>query len=204
LSEFVAKERSLKLAIYPAPDAVFSAFNNSPFARTRVVIIGQDPYHGPHQAHGMSFSVARGVAIPPSLRNIYKELTTDVPGWTVPKHGNLETWARQGVLLLNSVMTVEGGKPNSHKGRGWERFTDGVVAAVNKRQGKGCVFMLWGAYAEAKGIAINAKKHCVLRSAHPSPLSANRGFFGCGHFSKANDFLSSTNQATIDWTVPRQ
>lgn len=201
LSEFVARERTSKV-VYPPRELLFSAFNNSPYNRTKVVIIGQDPYHGPRQAHGMCFSVMRGVAIPPSLKNIYTELESDIRGWKAPKHGNLEAWAKQGVLLLNSVLTVEGGKANSHRGRGWERFTDAVVAALNKRDGKGCVFMLWGGPAKQKGSKINQSKHCVLRAVHPSPLSAHNGWFGSKHFSQANEYLIRTKQAPIDWTLP--
>lgn len=201
LADFVSRERASKI-IYPPVDMLFSAFNNSSFSKTKVVIIGQDPYHGPRQAHGMCFSVMRGVAIPPSLVNIYKELESDIPGWKVPKHGNLEHWAKQGVLLLNSVLTVEGGKANSHRNRGWERFTDAVVAALNKRQGNGCVFMLWGGPAKQKGSKINQAKHCILRSVHPSPLSAHNGWFGSKHFSKANEYLARTKQKPIDWSLP--
>jgi uracil-DNA glycosylase len=203
LAAFVEARRAAA-RVYPPPEALFSAFNYSSFTRTRVVIIGQDPYHGPRQAHGMAFSVARGVPIPPSLRNMYKELAEDVEGWAVPRHGNLEPWARQGVLLLNAVLTVEDGRPNSHKGRGWERFTDAVVAAINKREGKGVVFLLWGSYAKAKGEGINKRKHSVMHAPHPSPLSASRGFFGCKHFSAANAYLVRTGQEPIDWTLPTQ
>jgi uracil-DNA glycosylase len=202
LLEYVARQRA-SATVYPEPDVVFSALNNCPLARTKVVIIGQDPYHGPRQAHGMCFSVNRGLPIPPSLRNIYKELADDIPGWTHPGHGNLEHWAKQGVLLLNSVLTVEAGKANSHKGRGWERFTDAVVHAINKREGKGCVFMLWGGPAKLKGSSINQHKHCILRTVHPSPLSASQGFFGSKHFSLANKHLIETNQTPIDWNIPK-
>lgn len=201
LAEFVAAERKAR-TVYPPPEKVFSAFNHSSFARTRVVIIGQDPYHGPRQAHGMCFSVQDGVYPPPSLMNVFAELEKDIPGFTRPKGGCLEKWANQGVLLLNSVLTVVGGQPNSHKNRGWERFTDAVVQALNHRKGSGIVFMLWGGYAKKKGASINRKKHCVLASVHPSPLSANRGgWFGNNHFSKANEFLARTKQDTIDWKL---
>lgn len=201
LAEFVDAERQKK-TVYPPPNKVFSAFNHSAFTRTKVVIIGQDPYHGPRQAHGMCFSVQEGVFPPPSLLNIFGELENDIPGFVRPKSGCLEKWANQGVLLLNSVLTVVAGQPNSHKGRGWERFTDAVVNALNKRKGPGIVFMLWGGHAKKKGAKVNPKKHCVLTAAHPSPLSANKGgWFGNKHFSKANTFLKKTDQQTIDWTL---
>lgn len=201
LIKFVATERKSG-RVYPSPENVFSAFNHSSFARTRVVIIGQDPYHQPRQAHGMSFSVPDGILPPPSLLNIFQELENDIPGFKRPKGGCLEKWANQGVLLLNSVLTVRQGNPGSHANRGWERFTDAVVYALNHREGPGAVFMLWGSYAKKKGATINRIKHCVLTSVHPSPLSANRGgWFGEGHFSKANDFLIKTKQDPIDWTL---
>lgn len=201
LVNYVAMERK-NGTVYPPPDLVFSAFNHSVFDRTRVVIIGQDPYHGPRQAHGMSFSVPDGVYPPPSLLNIFRELETDIPDFKRPKGGCLEKWGNQGVLLLNAVLTVRRAQASSHQGRGWERFTDAVVTALNKRDGPGCVFMLWGAYAKRKGAAINRERHCVLTSVHPSPLSANRGgWFGNKHFSKANDFLVKTKQDPIDWKL---
>ncbi|KAI0566420.1 Uracil-DNA glycosylase [Gracilaria domingensis] len=201
LTEFVSKERQAK-AIYPPPDKVFSAFNHSSFVRTRVVIIGQDPYHGPNQAHGMCFSVPQGVYPPPSLQNIFRELETDIPGFVKPKSGCLEKWANQGVLLLNSVLTVQRAQPASHRGRGWERFTDAVVDALNRRPGPGLVFMLWGGYAKKKGATIDSKRHCVLKAVHPSPMSANSGgWFGNKHFSKANEFLTKTKQDVVDWKL---
>lgn len=201
LAQFVADERQKK-TVFPPPDKVFSAFNHSSFSRTKVVIIGQDPYHGPRQAHGMCFSVQEGVFPPPSLINIFGELENDISGFARPEGGCLEKWANQGVLLLNSVLTVVSGQPNSHKGRGWERFTDAVVNALNKRKGPGIVFMLWGGNAKKKGAKVNPKKHCVLTAVHPSPLSANRGgWFGNKHFSKANTFLKKTDQQPIDWTL---
>lgn len=201
LASFVLEERT-KGTVYPPPERLFSAFNHSALSRTKVVMIGQDPYHGPRQANGLCFSVSPGVPLPPSLRNIFKELESDVPGFTIPKSGSLEAWANQGVLLLNAVLTVRQGSPNSHAGRGWERFTDAVVAALNSREGSGIVFMLWGGYAKRKGAKINQKKHCVLTSTHPSPLSANRGgWFGTGHFSKANDYLEKTQKQPINWIL---
>lgn len=201
LVKFVAAERKAG-TIYPPPENVFSAFEHSTFTRTRVVIIGQDPYHQPRQAHGMSFSVPEGVFPPPSLINIFQELETDIPGFKRPSSGCLEKWANQGVLLLNAVLTVRRGCPGSHANRGWERFTDAVVYALSHRNGPGCVFMLWGGYAKKKGASINRTKHHVLTSVHPSPLSANRGgWFGNQHFSKANAFLKKTKQDPIDWIL---
>lgn len=200
LHAFVCAQRA-NATVYPSPENVFSAFNAARFARVRVVIIGQDPYHGPGQAHGMSFSVPAGVTHPPSLRNIFKELADDIDGFTVPKSGCLQKWADQGVLMLNAVLTVRRHEAASHQGRGWERFTDAVVAALNTRPGPGLVFMLWGGYAKKKGARIDTKRHCVLTSAHPSPLSAHRGWFGSGQFSRANAFLKKSRQDTIDWTL---
>lgn len=201
LADFVAEQRK-KETVFPPPDKIFSAFNHCALSRTKVVIIGQDPYHGPRQAHGMCFSVPDGVTPPPSLLNIFGELEQDIPGFKRPKSGCLEKWANQGVLLLNSVLTVGMGQPGSHRGRGWERFTDAVVDSLNKRNGPGIVFMLWGGYAKKKGAKVNPKKHCILTAVHPSPLSANRGgWFGNRHFSKANEFLKRTDQHPIDWTL---
>lgn len=210
LVNFIRSERQAHV-IYPAPHDVLSAFNHSTFSRTRVVIIGQDPYHGPGQAHGMSFSVPPGMFQPPSLVNIFRELENDVNGFVKPmnKKGCLDKWANQGVLLLNSVLTVRRGSPGSHQARGWERFTDAVVHALNHRKvkdaevgGGGVVFMLWGGYAKKKGAGINRKKHLCLTAVHPSPLSANRGgWFGNNHFSKANEFLTRNGQTPIDWKL---
>jgi uracil-DNA glycosylase len=167
--------------------------------KVRVVILGQDPYHGPNQAHGLSFSVPEGVAIPPSLRNIYKEIVSDLGG-TIPTNGNLTKWANQGVLLLNSVLSVQAGQAASHKGKGWEQFTDKIIEILNC-ENEGLVFMLWGAYAQKKGQSIDRQKHLVLRAPHPSPLSAHRGFLGCKHFSQANSYFRSLGQADIDWQI---
>lgn len=199
LTAFVAYERKSGKQIYPAEENVFAAFNHTGFADVRVVILGQDPYHGPGQAHGLSFSVPRGVRIPPSLRNIYQEIERDL-GIAPPTHGNLTGWARQGVLLLNAVLTVEQARAASHSRRGWEAFTDAAIAALNDRRA-GLVFMLWGAYAQKKGAFINTDKHLVLESPHPSPLSAHRGFLGNGHFSAANKWLSENEYTPIDWSV---
>jgi uracil-DNA glycosylase len=197
LLNYVEKERSKK-TIYPPESEVYSAFNFTPLKKTKVVIIGQDPYHGEDQAHGLCFSVKPGVKVPPSLRNIYKELKRDL-NLTTPTHGNLCSWAKQGVLLLNSVLTVEDGKPASHQKIGWEKFTDKVVEVVNSER-ENVVFMLWGNYAKKKGINIDRKKHLVLESGHPSPLSA-RFFTGNSHFSKANKYFKKTHQTPIDWSL---
>ena len=187
--------------IYPSPDRWFTAFNLTPFDKVKVVILGQDPYHGANQAHGLCFSVLPGVPVPPSLRNIYKELASDL-GITPVKHGYLESWAQQGVFLLNSVLTVEHGAAASHQKMGWETFTDAVIETLNANT-ENTVFMLWGGYARRKGQMIDQKRHLVLECAHPSPLSV-RGFTGCRHFSKANDYLQQLGKASIDWQLPDQ
>ena len=184
--------------IYPKNSLIFNALRCTPFSEVKVVILGQDPYHGAGQAHGLSFSVEAGIPKPPSLQNIYKELKSDL-GIQTPNHGSLAGWARQGALLLNSVLTVEADKPASHANMGWERFTDAIIAAVNQHL-TGVVFLLWGAYAQKKGATINADKHLILKSVHPSPLSAHRGFLGCRHFSQANEFLIKNGKAAIDWS----
>ncbi|MFT5719852.1 MAG: uracil-DNA glycosylase [Motiliproteus sp.] len=191
--------QALQHRVYPPPKEVFAALDLCPLDRVKVVILGQDPYHGPGQAHGLSFSVKPGIKIPPSLANIYKELQQDV-GCKPVDHGCLDAWARQGVLLLNAVLTVQQASPNSHQGQGWERFTDRIIQLLNDRQ-EGLVFMLWGAYAQKKGAFIDTGRHCVLSAPHPSPLSAYRGFFGSGHFSKANAYLQARGEAPIDWQL---
>jgi uracil-DNA glycosylase len=183
--------------VYPAAGKIFNAFNTTPFDQVKVVILGQDPYHGPGQAHGLSFSVPDGVRLPPSLVNIYKEIS-DETGAPMPASGNLERWARQGVLLLNATLTVEAGKAASHQGRGWEELTDAVVRELSTRR-EHLVFMLWGSPAQRKGRFIDRGRHLVLTSPHPSPLSAYRGFFGNGHFVKANEYLLQTGQTPIIW-----
>jgi len=193
------RERSGVAQIYPPPAQWFSAFDATPLDQVKVVILGQDPYHGPGQAHGMCFSVLPGVAIPPSLRNIYKELQSDV-GCASVTHGYLQSWADQGVFLLNSVLTVEQSQAAAHQGKGWEQFTDVVIERLSKERSN-LVFMLWGGYARKKGQVIDGNNHCVLTSAHPSPLSV-RGFYGCKHFSHANDYLSSVGKSAIDWQLP--
>jgi uracil-DNA glycosylase len=200
LSRFLRDRRADGASLYPPPGDIFRAFWETPPAKAEVVILGQDPYHGPGQAHGLSFSVAPGVPIPPSLNNIFKELETDL-GVARPDHGCLIPWARRGVMLLNAVLTVERGQAGAHQGRGWERFTDRVIDCLNKSETPR-VFLLWGSHAQKKGAQIDAQRHCVLRAPHPSPLSAHRGFLGCRHFSQANRWLSERGQAPIDWSLP--
>lgn len=200
LRAFLLQRKQQGHVIYPKGNEYFNAFNYTPFDRVKVVILGQDPYHGPNQAHGLCFSVRPGVALPPSLINIFKELNRDL-GIPMPSHGCLTHWAEQGVLLLNAVLTVEQGQANAHQGKGWEQFTDAVIRELNEHR-EGIVFMLWGSYAQKKGQFINRRKHCVLTAPHPSPLSAHRGFLGCGHFSRANEYLRQRNQTPIDWSLP--
>lgn len=199
---FIENERRSGKVIYPPNRAIFNALALTPFSSVRVVILGQDPYHGPEQAHGLCFSVQHGIKPPPSLINIFKELQSDL-GIPRPSHGCLEHWAEQGVLLLNAVLTVEQGKPGSHAQKGWERFTDRIVAELNSRL-EGVVFLLWGAYAQKKGGCIDSARHLVLTAPHPSPFSADRGFFGCKHFSVTNQHLMSRGLAPIDWSVPEE
>lgn len=196
LMKFLESEHAGKEAIFPPPDQVY-AWGACPLNKVRVVIVGQDPYHGPGQAHGLCFSVPKGVTTPPSLVNIYKELVTDIPGFKRPDHGCLTSWAEQGVLLLNAVLTVRKATPNSHKDKGWEKFTDAVIEIVNK-QCSGVVFIHWGQYAQKKGAKVDKKKHLVLNGAHPSPLSASK-FYGCKHFSQTNAYLTSKGKAPINW-----
>jgi uracil-DNA glycosylase len=186
-------------SIYPAKDKVFNALNITSYKNVKVVIIGQDPYHQKGQAHGLSFSVEKGVKTPPSLKNIYKELSSDL-GCFIPNNGNLNKWAKQGVLLINSVLTVQDSNPNIHKNLGWQNFTLKVIKQLNKKE-QPIVFMLWGANAKAYNKYIDQTKHYILTSTHPSPLSAYRGFFGCKHFSKSNKFLTKNNQQPIDWQI---
>ncbi len=185
--------------VYPGMYDIFNALRYTPYSSVKVVIIGQDPYHGPNQAHGLSFSVREGVPPPPSLQNIFKEIKSDL-GLPIPNHGCLEKWARQGVLLLNAVLTVRAGQANSHKGQGWEKITDSIIRHLNDRQ-KPMVFLLWGANAGAKSALVTNPSHLVLKCAHPSPLSAYNGFFGCRHFSKANKYLSECGLKEIDWRL---
>ena len=200
LKRFLLAEKQQGKRIFPKGSDWFRALDLTPIEEVRVVILGQDPYHGPGQAHGLCFSVPSGVQPPPSLVNIYKELESDL-GISRPRHGFLEHWARQGVLLLNSVLTVEMGRAASHRERGWERFTDRIIAEVNAKSDP-VVFMLWGSYAQKKAAFVDGSKHLVLKAPHPSPLSAHSGFFGCRHFSKANAFLESRGMEPIDWALP--
>jgi len=201
LGDFLHQEKRQQRVIYPPGNEIFNALELTDFERVKVVILGQDPYHGPNQAHGLSFSVKPGVPAPPSLLNIFKEIHSDL-GLEPPSHGCLLHWARQGVLLLNAVLTVEKSQAGSHRGKGWETFTDAVVDALNQQR-EGLVFLLWGSYAQKKGRLIESRRHCVLQSPHPSPLAAHRGFFGCRHFSRANDYLASKLHTPIDWSLPK-
>lgn len=197
LTTFVRKAYQAS-TVYPPGSKIFEAFNRTPFDKVKVVILGQDPYHGPNQAHGLCFSVQDGIQPPPSLINIYKELQKEYGVAVNMTNGNLTRWADQGVLLLNATLTVEAGKAGSHQGKGWETFTDAAIKALSDRR-DGLVFMLWGSYAQQKGRVIDRSKHLVLESSHPSPLSVYRGFDGCGHFKKANQYLQSRGQEPIDW-----
>ena len=199
LQAFVQKRRA-EVRVFPEEKNVFNALELTPFESVKVVILGQDPYHGPNQAHGLSFSVKPGIKPPPSLLNMYKELSDDIEGFQMPNHGYLVEWAQQGVLLLNSVLTVEQGLAHSHANWGWEIFTDKVIEALNHHR-ENLVFLLWGSPAQKKGQFIDRQKHCVLTSVHPSPLSAHRGFFGCRHFSKANAYLQQQGIAPINWQL---
>ncbi len=199
LKQFLLNEKNAGKTIFPMGSEYFAALNATPFDQVKVVIIGQDPYHGPGQAHGLSFSVKPDVPPPPSLKNIYKELKSDL-GINPPNHGFLLPWAKQGVLLLNAVLTVEENKAASHQGKGWEQFTDAVVHALNDKR-EGLVFVLWGSYAQKKGAFIDRKKHFVIESPHPSPLSAHRGFLGSKPFSKINDYLKSRGESEISWAL---
>lgn len=200
LKSFLVAEREAGKRIFPKGNEWFRALDLTPLDKVRVVILGQDPYHGEGQAHGLCFSVRPGTQIPPSLVNIYKELESDL-GIKPARHGFLEHWAGQGVLLLNSVLTVEMGRAAAHQGKGWERFTDAIIARINEKP-EPVVFMLWGAYAQKKAGFVDSSRHLVLKAPHPSPLSAHNGFFGCRHFSKANAFLESRGSKPIDWALP--
>lgn len=202
LKVFLKKQMDQGKTIYPKGSEYFAAMNATSFDQVKVVILGQDPYHGPGQAHGLSFSVKPGVPPPPSLVNIFKELKSDL-GIQPPKHGYLKSWADQGVLLLNATLSVEGGRAGSHQGKGWEQFTDQVVNQLNQER-KNLVFMLWGSFAHKKGASVDTRKHLVLKAPHPSPLSAHRGFFGCRHFSKANEYLKTRGITPIDWSLKEQ
>lgn len=199
--DFVARCRAAGEEIYPDDHNIFSAFRYTPLEKLKVVILGQDPYHEPGQAMGLAFSVPPGIPVPPSLQNIYKELGSSVPGFSIPSHGCLIPWARQGVLLLNTVLTVRKGAANSHHHQGWEEFTDGVIRAINDNCSN-IVFMLWGSAARQKGAGIDRSRHLVLEASHPSPLSAHRGFLGCGHFARANGYLREHGMSTVNWQLP--
>jgi uracil-DNA glycosylase len=200
LRAFIQKQLQQKKTIYPHGKEFFSALNETPFSKVKVVIVGQDPYHGPQQAHGMSFSVRPGILPPPSLQNIFKEINRDLH-LPIPHHGYLLHWARQGVLLLNAVLSVEAYKANSHQHQGWELFTDAIIRTLNEKR-RHLVFLLWGKAAQEKGQSIHPQNHLILKSVHPSPLSAYRGFLGCGHFSKTNHYLQSLGYSPIDWSLP--
>lgn len=199
LSAFVQEERR-RYEVYPPQELVFNAFRLTPFSEVKVVILGQDPYHNVGQAHGLSFSVPEGIAFPPSLKNIFAELSTDIEGFQIPFSGDLTKWAKQGVLLLNATLTVRAHQAASHQKQGWERFTDEIIAKVSSEL-EHVVFLLWGSYAQQKAALIDASKHLVLKAVHPSPLSVYRGFFGCRHFSKANAYLQAHGKQPIDWRL---
>lgn len=200
LKSFLLEEKQKGFVVYPKNADIFNAFNHTPFDKVKVVILGQDPYHGQGQAHGLSFSVQRGIAIPPSLRNMYKELAEDFSGFKTPLHGDLTSWADQGVLLLNATLTVRANEAASHQKRGWETFTNQVISTLSKER-SGIVFLLWGRFAQQKEVLIDTTKHFVLKTAHPSPLSAYNGFFGSKHFSTANQLLEKQGLKPIDWQV---
>lgn len=200
LRDFLLAEKRAGKTVYPPGGLIFNALNSTPFEKVKVVVLGQDPYHGPGQAHGLSFSVPPGVPFPPSLLNIYKEIQQEL-GLPIPSNGCLQSWADQGVLLLNAMLTVEHSRAGSHQGKGWESFTDAIVHRLNEQR-SGLVFLLWGSYAQKKAHFVDGNKHLVLKSPHPSPLSAHRGFFGNGHFAKTNQYLVDSGQAAIDWSVP--
>jgi len=200
LAAFLRQRKAAGAAVYPPGAEIFAAFEATPFDQVKVVILGQDPYHGPGQAHGLCFSVRPGVQTPPSLVNMYKEIERDL-GIAPPDHGWLMPWAKQGVLLLNAVLTVEHGRAGAHQGKGWEGFTDHVVDVLNHER-DGLAFLLWGSYAQAKGRMIDTSRHRVFKTSHPSPLSAHRGFLGCGHFSAVNEWLRQRGHAPIDWSLP--
>lgn len=200
LRQFLQQEKAQKKTIYPPSSLIFNAFNSTPFDKVRVVILGQDPYHGDGQAHGLCFSVPNEIKkLPPSLKNIYKELQNDV-GFKIPSHGNLQKWTTQGVLLLNAILTVEANQPASHQKRGWEELTNAVIKKLSEQR-EGLIFVLWGNFAQQKATLIETPKHIILKAPHPSPFSAHSGFLGCKHFSQINDILRSKGETQIDWQV---
>ena len=198
LKSFLLKEKQEGKIVYPPGGLIFNAFNHTPFDQVKVVIIGQDPYHGANQAHGLSFSVQKGVSIPPSLRNIYKELASDIPGFKIPNHGDLTKWADQGVLMLNASLTVRANEAGSHQKIGWEEFTNQAIKALAEKR-EGIVFLLWGKFAQSKAAFIDPNKHFILNAPHPSPLA--QGFIGCKHFSQTNDLLLKSGKGVIDWQI---
>ncbi|MES2458626.1 MAG: uracil-DNA glycosylase [Bacteroidota bacterium] len=200
LKAFLLEEKQKGATVYPKGTDIFNALQHTPFDQVKVVILGQDPYHGTGQAHGLSFSVQKGMTVPPSLKNIYKELVDDIPAFKIPAHGNLTKWADEGVLLLNATLTVRAHEAGSHQGKGWEIFTDTIISKLSE-QGEGIVFLLWGRYAQNKAALIDSSKHTVLKAAHPSPFSAYNGFLGCKHFSKANEVLVKAGKVPIDWQI---
>lgn len=200
LKTFLKNEKEQGHTVYPPGHLIFNAFNHTPFDNVKAVILGQDPYHGPHQAHGLSFSVQKGITPPPSLKNIFKELQHDIPGFEIPSHGDLTKWADQGILLLNAALTVRANQPGSHQKKGWEIFTDTVIRELSVRR-QDIVFLLWGKFAQSKRDFIDVSKHHILMAAHPSPYSADNGFFGCRHFSKTNKILSENSKQPVDWQI---
>jgi len=202
LNSFLRERKNGGARIFPPADEVFNAFSHTPLNEVKVVILGQDPYHGEGQAHGLSFSVNPGIAVPPSLKNIYRELHEELD-LAIPRHGDLRPWADQGVLMLNSVLTVELSNAGCHRGKGWEIFTDKVIQQIDTRC-SAVVFMLWGSYAQCKADMIDTARHCVLKAPHPSPLSAYRGFLGCGHFKRANEFLAERGRTPVNWALPER
>lgn len=202
LKRFLNTEKEQKKQIFPKGSQLFNAYNSTPFSAVKVVILGQDPYHGVGQAHGLCFSVQHGVAVPPSLKNIYKEIKDNYPNFQIPAHGNLQHWTTQGVFLLNAILTVEANKPASHQKRGWEQFTDATIKALSKNR-EGIIFLLWGNFAQQKASLIDEAKHYILKAAHPSPFSAHNGFFGCKHFLKTNELLQQQQKSKIDWQLPQ-
>lgn len=200
LREFLKQEQAAGHKTYPKNSDIFNSFWKTPFNKLKVVILGQDPYHGPNQAHGLSFSVQKGVTPPPSLKNIYKELISDIPDFVIPNHGELTEWAEQGVMLLNATLTVRADSPASHQKKGWEEFTNKVIKTISDKK-EGIVFILWGSFAQAKAELIDQSKHFIIKSPHPSPFSAERGFFGSKPFSKTNDILKKEGKKTIDWQI---
>jgi uracil-DNA glycosylase len=200
LKSFLLEEKQKGFTVYPKGGDIFNAFNHTPFEQVKVVLLGQDPYHGTGQAHGLSFSVQKGMMVPPSLKNMYKELAAEFPEFRTPIHGNLTSWADQGVLLLNATLTVRAHEAGSHQKKGWETFTDQVIIELSKRR-EGLIFLLWGRYAQQKEGLIDQQKHHILKAAHPSPFSAYNGFFGFGHFAKANELLVKQGLTPIDWQI---